>query len=465
MIDGSPFPIRCMDAIFSVAPNKMVDVNRSGSKLAGLRISARRIMATLKTATASVDPDTTGSTIRRRSLIAACGAHAIHDGLTDLIYVLLPIWQAQFSISYAVVGLLRGSYSGMMAGFQLLASRLAKRWGRERMLVGGTALAGIAYLIAGQASGLSVLLIALLLGGLGASTQHPLASSIVTDAHEAGGGVKQALAQYNFAGDVGKMLIPGLVGMLLVVVNWQTSVTLVGLLGLLAAGLLWWLIPGRPEAAADQSPCAKAGNGSASGLSALLATGTLDSAVRMGFLTFLPFLLKSKGAGTASIGLALSLLFVGGAFGKLFCGFLGARIGMMKTVWLTEAATSCLILLAVWLPLAGMMAMLPLLGLALNGTSSVLYGAVPELAGAGKREQAFARFYTGTIGGGALSPILFGRLGDVAGVPAAVMTLAAILLLTLPLSWRVQKGLGGWSECARRKRWKKTVSQTGKGPL
>ncbi|OEZ60957.1 MFS transporter [Duganella sp. HH105] len=381
--------------------------------------------------------------VRRRSLIAACSAHAIHDGLTDVIYVLLPIWQAQFAISLAMVGLLRGAYSGMMAGFQLLASRMARRWGRERTLIGGTALAGIAYLIAGMAGGLTVLLLALLLGGLGASTQHPLASSIVTDTHEAGGGVKQALAQYNFAGDIGKTLVPGAVGLLLVVVSWQASVVLIGCLGLAAAALLWWLLPAPAAAAHDAAPSAKAsvGKGSVGGLRALNMTGMLDSAVRMGFLTFLPFLLQSKGAGTAGIGVALSLLFVGGAFGKLFCGYLGARIGMMKTVWITESATALLILLSVWLPLAAMMAMLPLLGLALNGTSSVLYGTVPELAAPGKREQAFAQFYTGTIGGGALAPVLFGRLGDVAGVPTALMALAALLLLTLPLSYRVQTSL------------------------
>lgn len=398
-------------------------------------------------------PDTPAATVtaelvasdaaRRRSLLAACGAHAIHDGLTDLIYVLLPIWQTQFALSYAVVGLLRGAYSGMMAGFQLLASRLARRWGRERLLVGGTALAGVAYLIAGQASGVVVLLLALLLGGLGASPQHPLASSMVTDSHEAGGGVRQALAQYNFAGDIGKTLIPGLVGLMLMVLSWQASVTLMGLLGLGAAALLWWLIPAAPAGAAHARTAAATASrpGSTGGLRALLLTGVLDSAVRMGFLTFLPFLLKSKGAGTAGIGLALSLLFVGGAFGKLFCGYLGARIGMMKTVWITESLTALLIMLAVWLPQAGVLALLPLLGLALNGTSSVLYGTVPELAAPGKREQAFAWFYTGTIGGGALSPILFGRLGDVAGVPVALMALAAILLLTLPLAWRVNRAL------------------------
>ena len=331
----------------------------------------------------------------------------------------------------------------MMAGFQLLASRAAARWGRERLLVGGTALAGLAYLLAGQAGGLGVLLLALLLGGLGASTQHPLASSLITDTHEAGGGVKQALSQYNFSGDIGKTLIPGLIGLLLAVISWRASVTLLGVLGLLAAGLLWWLIPARAEASAAPAlvRAAFTGAGSASGLRALIVTGTLDSAVRMGFLTFLPFLLKAKGAGPAGIGLALTMLFVGGAFGKLLCGYLGARIGMMKTVWATEFTTAVLIVMAVYLPYAGLMVMLPLLGLALNGTSSVLYGAVPDLAGPGRRDQAFAVFYTGTIGGGALAPVLFGSLGDATGVPMAVLLLAATLLLTLPLSWRVQQGL------------------------
>ncbi|WP_404487311.1 MFS transporter [Pseudomonas sp. HT11] len=379
---------------------------------------------------------------RRRALIAGCSAHAVHDGLTDVIYVLLPIWQAQFALSYAQIGLLRGAYSAMMAVFQLIASRAARRWGRLPLLVGGTALAGVAYLLVGQATSLSLLLLALLLGGLGASTQHPLASSMITDAYEDGGGVKQALSQYNFSGDIGKTLIPGVVGLLLTVVSWRASATLLGLLGLAAAGLLWWLVPTQVrEPGVTEKAQPPGGTGSVAGLRALILTGTLDSAVRMGFLTFLPFLLQAKGAGTAGIGLALTMLFIGGAFGKLLCGYLGARIGMMKTVWLTETSTALLIVTAVYLPLSGLMVMLPLLGLALNGTSSVLYGAVPDLASAGKREQAFAVFYTGTIGGGALAPVVFGGVGDALGVPVAVMVLAVMLLVTLPLAWVVQRGI------------------------
>jgi len=67
------------------------------------------------------------------------------------------------------------------------------------------------------------------------------------------------------------------------------------------------------------------------GFALLLAIGIIDSATRMGFLTFLPFLLKAKGASLSTVGLALMLVFAGGAAGKLVCGFLGARIGVLAT--------------------------------------------------------------------------------------------------------------------------------------
>ena len=60
----------------------------------------------------------------------------------------------------------------------------------------------------------------------------------------------------------------------------------------------------------------------------------------MAFLTFLPFVLTAKGASLPTVGLALTLVFAGGAAGKLVCAFIGARIGAVATVWLTEAVTA-----------------------------------------------------------------------------------------------------------------------------
>ena len=54
----------------------------------------------------------------RRALGVACGAHVLHDGYTDLVYLMLPIWQAEFGLGYAALGLMRTVFSGTLAGFQ-----------------------------------------------------------------------------------------------------------------------------------------------------------------------------------------------------------------------------------------------------------------------------------------------------------------------------------------------------------
>jgi predicted MFS family arabinose efflux permease len=84
---------------------------------------------------------------------------------------------------------------------------------------------------------------------------------------------------------------------------------------------------------------------------------------------------------------------------------------------------------------------LPIIGVALNGTSSVLYGTVPEFVTPERRESAFGIFYTGTIGAGALSPVLYGLVGDAVSLPVAMVLVAAVVLLTLPLAWRLRRVL------------------------
>ena len=86
------------------------------------------------------------------------------------------------------------------------------------------------------------------------------------------------------------------------------------------------------------------------------------------------------------------------------------------------------------LPLEASLVLLPVIGVALNGTSSVLYGSVPLLVTAAKRARAFSIFYTGTIGSGAAAPALYGLIGDALGPPVALMFVAGICLLTLPLA-------------------------------
>jgi MFS family permease len=222
------------------------------------------------------------------------------------------------------------------------------------------------------------------------------------------------------------------------------------LLGILAVGasMSVLLLPRQhvrastPETESGADPAAPAtADATGRGFPVLLAIGILDSATRMGFLTFLPYLLTAKGASLGALGLALTLVFAGGAAGKLVCGFLGARLGVITTVFLTEGLTAVGILVLLPAPLLGALAILPLVGVCLNGTSSVLYGTVPELVPPAQRTRAFSVFYTGTIGAGALSPALYGAIGDLASVPTMLVVVALLVLLTLPLAWRLRDPL------------------------
>src|SRR5215468_3797894 len=101
---------------------------------------------------------------RRRELTACCSAHILHDGYTDLLYVLLPAWQAQFGLSFAEIGLLKTAYSGSMAALQMPASLLAERFGERLVLALGTAIAAGAYLFAGASGTFLALVSCLVLG-------------------------------------------------------------------------------------------------------------------------------------------------------------------------------------------------------------------------------------------------------------------------------------------------------------
>src|SRR5262249_2972593 len=90
---------------------------------------------------------------------------------------------------------------------------------------------GFGYIVAGLSEGFAVLVVALLLAGLGASTQHGLASALVARAFP-GARSLTALGTYNFAGDIGKMALPAAATALLLVMPWRPAYALLGFIGI-----------------------------------------------------------------------------------------------------------------------------------------------------------------------------------------------------------------------------------------
>jgi MFS family permease len=375
--------------------------------------------------------------LKRRSLGGACLAHALHDGYTDLLYVMLPVWQAEFGLGYAGLAVLRSLYYATMGGLQVPADRLAARWPIRTGLAVSTLVAAVGFSVMALSTGLFGLCAGLVLAGIGASIQHPRASLLVAQAY--GDAARGPLGIYNFAGDLGKALFPVAVALLLGVLAWRPVAGLMAGVGLATAVALALVLPrGSLVAAPVRAPRI---GGEGSGFSLLMTIGALDTATRMGTLLFLPFLLEAKGGTGTTTGLALALVFSGGAFGKAVCGWLGERVGVVPCVVVTETATALLVAALLVLPLGPTLVVLPLVGLVLNGTSSVLYGTVPDLAPRGDVGRAFALFYTAVIGSGGLAPIAYGALGDWAGSGVGLLAGAATALSIVPLVLRLRRPL------------------------
>ena len=165
----------------------------------------------------------------RRTLTVCGGAHALHDGFTDLLNVLYPLLQSQFGLSYAAIGALKTVYSGAMASGQIPSGKLAERFGGVRVLALGTTLIAVGYCLAGFTGSLYGVIAGLLLAGLGGSTQHPIASSLVAAAYH-GPRSRTALGTYNFTGDVGKVLLPALFALVAASLGWQQAMVVMAAL-------------------------------------------------------------------------------------------------------------------------------------------------------------------------------------------------------------------------------------------
>lgn len=379
---------------------------------------------------------------KRRALGVAGGAHILHDGYTDLVWIALPIWQAEFGLSYAAVGLLRMIYSGTLASLQIPASMVARRFGGGIVLALGTALSGLCYFIAGVSDGFFWLLIALFLGGLGAATQHPIGSALVTRTFTGVHALK-AFAIYNFAGDVGKVLLPASATAMILIMPWRPAYGMLGLAGLAAAVAIFMLTPRLPPEAIAAAPVydtnAKAETARMRfGFRVLVTFGIADSIVRGAFFVCLPFLLIGKGAAVTTAGFALTLMFVGGAAGKLACGWVANWIGTVATVVIAQALTAAGMIGVLLLPLGPAIVLLPFLGIALNGVTTVIYGSVPLYAAPERRTHALSLFYTITIGAAAVAPPVSGLIGDLIGIPSAVVIVSVLTAATIPLGFLLE---------------------------
>ena len=406
-----------------------------------LKLSRKSGPETLKRYRIEMTTNSVSENQRKTSLVSASIFHIFHDGIADGLAIFLPLWQASFGLTLTQVGLLVTCFESATGLFQIPAGFLGEHFNERKLLVLGTLITAISFMFLGLVGGMVAFIVLLFIGGIGAAVQHPIAASIVSKAYNEDGR-RMALGTYNFSGDVGKFLFPALGALMFSQIGWRFVCVGFGLIGCVIAVALFFVLGNAvaKEKAlygkTHQEPLKRNDWGivNKGAFSTLSLIGIVDTAVRMALVTFLPFLLIQKGIRAESVGFALSLMFIGGAVGKFLCGALAERIGIIATVMITEGITGCGILLLTFLPFPDIYYFLPVLGVALNGTSSVLYGTVADFVETHRVARAFGLFYTFVIAASAVAPPIMGRVSDILGVDDSVRAIGWIALTTLPMA-------------------------------
>ena len=382
-------------------------------------------------------------------LIASCGAHLVQDGLVALQYVLLPILAQVFGLNYSQVGFLRAVSNSAMTLLEIPAGVLAERFSEMRLLIFGLLCAGLGYLWVAHAANFYLILLGFLIAGSGAAFQHSLASALISKSFD-DAGRRRALGIYNAFGDVGKLAFTGVFSLAIGVgVAWNLVVTGLCVVTLSFALLMLFLLRRQaPAPAVDTTSQRIASTDGKWGIkhprrfSWLCLTVFLDTLAQSVFLTFIAFLLLEKGSGDALSSLAVVLALSGGMVGKLVSGYLAVHYGDRNAFRILQLVTiSGLILLAI-LPALPILILLPLIGVAVQGSTTVTYGALADFIRRDRQSRGYAIIYTLSSLSAVVGPVVFGGLADLYGVELSLVILAVLTTVTLLSGKVLRKSVG-----------------------
>ncbi len=378
---------------------------------------------------------------RQRKLIlaACCGTHAVQDGLTSLLYVLLPVLAQAFGLTYAQVGVIRAANSSAMMFFEIPSGILSERVGERALLVFGLLCSGAGILALTLTGSYVGAVSALVLAGSGAAFQHSLSSAVITRTFE-GSRMRPALGAYNSSGDIGKLTFAAIFSLLIgFSIGWQIVVAGLGLIAVVSAIALYSVLShlnvgSRPPAASDADHSIARhdwGIKDRTGFSALVLVVFLDTGVQAGFLTFVAFVFTEKQVSAHLATFAVVLTLAGGVLGKFGCGFLAERVGLIRALILVECLTAVGIVAILQAPLVSAFILLPLVGMALQGSSTITYSMVGDFTRSDRRSRGFAAVYSIATIAGIAAPVAFGLIGDHYSLTAVMTTMACFTLLPL----------------------------------
>ena len=149
------------------------------------------------------DPSALATRQGKLTLALLCGVAFLDFVDASIVNVALPSIRQDLGFSIQSLQWVLSAYLLTYGGFMLLGGRMADLLGRRRVLVGGTALFGVASLVAGLATSEAMLIGARLVQGAGAAMMIPSALSILTTTFSSGTERNRALGAWGATAGIG----------------------------------------------------------------------------------------------------------------------------------------------------------------------------------------------------------------------------------------------------------------------
>lgn len=360
----------------------------------------------------------------------------------------LPRFAESLGAAPELIGMVVAASTVTGVFFKLPAGALSDIFGRRRVMLLGALFFAAPPFLYPLVDSVGTLLVLRFLHGFATAIFAPVASAYVASLGEEARGAR--LGWFSSANDLGATAGPLIGGVILyATASFAASYLLVGLLGVLALVAALFVPetearegPARPSLAAGAAEL-RDGLREVMTTPAVLTAATVEATMYLGFgafLGFLPLYARTAGLDDAQIAVILALQLTVALLSKPFAGNLSDRFGRKPVIVLgLFACAAALPLIFRITSFAGLVAVVPLLGLGIAAVTPATNALIADLVAARRLGTGMGVFGTiwdiGEAAGPILAGILIGRIGY---APAFDVLAAVIAVVAVTFAARVR---------------------------
>jgi MFS family permease len=354
----------------------------------------------------------------RKDLALITAAHAGNHLQGSTYSFLYPYIMNSLNFGYAELGALifaTGVIQGLLQGMHGWFSKWVKR---RSLLGGGNAFVGLSMILSSLTHSFPLFGAARIAGGIGASPQHPLAASLMSDWY----GKKKRGTTFSIhvsGGNVGTLVAPLAAGFLYITLGWRDALMILAIPALVFGALVWtslndqrkagtWFNKEEQERSSNKKKSYLAAIHNREVVKLMLARSITSIGRGLGIImTYMNlYFVHQLGLDSLTAAALIAVLSAGSVFSPIMGGRLADRLGMRRPIIIGSLVLTALALLLLvrsgpHLPLIAISVLL--LGIGAFNEGSLSQALLSETVQADdERDGAFSLYFITSWAGGSL---------------------------------------------------------------